>query len=106
MCLRNPTTPREAPCVCEYDVSPDVPDGSIIITPAEVYADVKSLTDQVRTLLARDEAEREDRDRDRSRLDAVESRLSKVEQKVWLASGACAAVGAVAGVIAPTLFHG
>lgn len=84
---------------------PEIPDGSIVITPSEVYADVKALTDQVTKLLARDEAEREDRDRDRTRLDKIEIRLSKVEQKIWLASGFCAAIGSGAGATLVSLIR-
>lgn len=81
----------------------NVPEGSIVITPSEVYADVKTLTERVTTLLARDEAERDDRERDRTRLDSIDSRLSKVEQKVWLAAGFCAAIGGGASALASLL---
>ena len=42
----------------------------------------------------------------KGRGDDHESRLRKLEQRVWQASGAAAVIGAVVGAFAPTLFHG
>ena len=80
-----------------------IPEGSIIITPAEVYNEVKSLTEVVRALVAQDAAETQRaKDRD-ARLDKLDSRLTAVERKLLLATGAAAAAGAGVGTWLPRL---
>lgn len=85
-------------------MSPDIPEGSIIITPTEVYNEVKSLTEAVRTLITREEAEREDRNELKKDVAALGARVSRLEQRLFVASGFCAALGGIAGVLAPSLF--
>lgn len=83
-----------------------VPEGSVIITPAQVYTEVRLLTEQVRTLIARDTADAAERAETRARLDALEARVRSVEQKVWVASGAAAAVGSAAATFIIRVYGG
>lgn len=85
--------------------TPHVPDGSIIITPSEVYAEVKALTEVVRQLVARDEAEKADRDRLALEVADLAKRLNWVEQKIWIASGFCAAAGSGIGAVVVSLIN-
>jgi hypothetical protein len=76
---------------------PPVPEGSIIITPTEVYNEVKSLTEAVRLLVAQDAAEVESRRELKARVDLLDTRLTAVERKMLLFTGAAAAAGAGIG---------
>lgn len=80
---------------------PPIPEGSIIITPTEVYNEVKSLTDAVRDLIASDKADQVDRTKLELRVDKLDSRLSAVERKMLLFTGAAAAAGAGIGTWLP-----
>ena len=80
---------------------PPIPDGSIIITPTEVYNEVKSLTDAVRDLIASDKADEQQRADLRLRVDQLDTRLTAVERKMLLFTGAAAAAGAGIGTWLP-----
>jgi hypothetical protein len=91
-----------------------IPEGSVIITPAQVYDKVNALTDAVTELLARDKADQEtarrrdteDRERESDRkaqVKAIELRLTAVERKVYVASGFAAAIGGVLGGWLPSV---
>ena len=78
-----------------------IPEGSIVITPTEVYNEVKSLTEAVRKMVAQDEAEIESRRELKLRVDGLDTRLSAVERKMLLFTGAAAAAGAGIGTWLP-----
>ncbi len=91
---------------------PPIPEGSIIITPTEVYNEVKSLTDVVRLLVAQDAADGERRAEITARVDKFEAetgakfdrldtRMTAVEKKMLLFTGAAAAAGAGVGTWLP-----
>ena len=80
---------------------PPIPEGSIIITPTEVYNEVKSLTDAVRDLIASDKADLDQRTKLEMRVDKLDSRLTAVERKMLLFTGAAAAAGAGIGTWLP-----
>ena len=80
-----------------------IPEGSIIITPAEVYAKVTALTDAVTELVATDKAEQKDRAALEAKVERIDSRLSAVEKKLWMITGAAAAAGGVLGSWLPTV---
>ena len=82
-------------------MSNPIPEGSIIITPTEVYNEVKSLTDAVRDLISADKQDVQVRAELRLRVDAIDSRLSAVEKKMLLFTGAAAAAGAGIGTWLP-----
>jgi hypothetical protein len=84
-------------------IQPPIPEGSIIITPTEVYNEVKSLTEAVRQLVAQDAAEVESRRELKARVDLLDTRLTAVERKMLLFTGAAAAVGAGVGTWLPGL---
>lgn len=95
----------------------DIPEGSVIITPSQVYDKVNTLTEAVQTLLNRDaEIERrrtEERElatrRDteqREEMAGIQSRLTSVERKLWLASGFAAALGGTIGANLGRLLQG
>lgn len=70
-----------------------VPDGSVIITPAEVYARVVALTEAVTKMVAADEAESSTRAEDRIRLAKVEEEVASIKQRLWFVAGICSAAG-------------
>jgi hypothetical protein len=78
-----------------------IPEGSIVITPTEVYNEVKSLTDVVRQMVANDVAEVESRRELKARVDLLDSRLTAVERKMLIFTGAAAALGAGVGTWLP-----
>jgi hypothetical protein len=80
---------------------PPIPEGSIIITPTEVYNEVKSLTDAVRDLIASDKADIAERTKLELRVDKLDTRLTAVERKMLLFTGAAAAAGAGIGTWLP-----
>lgn len=83
-----------------------IPEGSIIITPAEVYNEVKSLTDAVRSLIASDAADVLARNTLQEHVDKLDTRLSAVERKMLLFTGAAAALGAGVGTWLPRVLGG
>ena len=82
-------------------MSTPIPEGSIIITPTEVYNEVKSLTEAVRQMVANDVAEVESRRDLKARVDMLDNRLTAVERKMLLFTGAAAALGAGVGTWLP-----
>lgn len=80
---------------------PIIPEGSIIITPTEVYNEVKSLTEAVRQMVAQDVAEVESRRDLKARVDQHDTRISAIERKMLLFTGAAAALGAGVGTWLP-----
>jgi len=98
-----------------------IPEGSVIITPAQVYDKVNSLTEAVTELLARDKAD-QDRQADlkeaalrreteaarresdqKAEIEAIKLRLGAVERKVYVAAGFAAAIGAGIGGYLPSV---
>lgn len=71
----------------------DVPEGSVVIAPAEVYARVLTLTDVVTKLVAADETETESRRDMKARLERAEQDISAIKQKIWFVAGVCSAFG-------------
>jgi hypothetical protein len=102
-------------------MSNPIPEGSVVITPTEIYAKVNTLTELVTQVLARDEAAalrqadlkeaalRRDADAARresdqkAEVEAIKLRLGAVERKVYIASGFAAAVGGVLGGYLPSV---
>ena len=72
-----------------------VPEGSVIITPAEVYREVKELTGEVRDLITADKAEQRERARLEGRVDSIDTRVSALERRWWIVVGA--AIGGSTG---------
>jgi hypothetical protein len=101
-----------------------IPEGSVIITPTEIYAKVNTLTELVTQVLARDEAatvrqadqkeqalrretESARREADmKAEMEAVKLRVSAVERKVYIAAGFAAALGGVLGGYLPSVLGG
>lgn len=94
-----------------------IPEGSVIITPAQVYDKVNKLTEAVTEMLARDQAdevaarrrEAEDNRRESDRkaeIKALEVRVTAVERKVYIAAGFAAALGGVLGGYLPAVLGG
>lgn len=97
----------------------NIPEGSIIITPAEVYAKVTSLTDVVTKLVAQDEAEQGraaevkqhgellaaevKQKADAAEVKELAGRVSAIEKKIWLVTGAAAAAGGLLGNWLPSV---
>lgn len=85
-----------------------IPEGSVIISPADVYSEVKMLTESVRTLIAKDAndplpavvAEL------RTETAKLNDRVRWLEQKVWMASGMAAALGGSVGALIAQRFGG
>lgn len=78
-----------------------IPEGSIVIPPTEVYNEVKALTDVVRQMVAQDAAEIESRRDLKTRVDLLDTRLTAVERKMLLFTGAASAIGAIVGTWLP-----
>ncbi|WP_157514998.1 hypothetical protein [Nocardioides sp. J54] len=74
-------------------MSAPVPDGSVIIPPAQVYEKVVTLTEVVTKLVAADEAEANDRAELRARVGELEKDVSAIKQKLWFVAGICSAAG-------------
>jgi len=79
-----------------------VPEGSIIITPAEVYTKVTSLTDVVTKMVAQDEAAQGHAKRLEDKVDGLDKRVSAIEKKIWIVTGFAAAAGGLVGNWLPT----
>lgn len=80
-----------------------VPEGSIIITPAQVYEKVTTLTDVVTRMVARDEADKESKTALAAEVTALAVRVSAIEKKIWMVTGAAAAAGGVLGSWLPAV---
>jgi len=79
-----------------------IPAGSIIITPADLYAKVTALTDAVTELVATDKAEQRERAALAAQVAALGVRVSAIEKKIWLVTGGAAAIGAGLGSWLPS----
>ena len=88
----------------------------MVISPADIYAEVRSLTTAVQALVATDKAEANERadvkakvaslaetKADKTEVSKIEARLSAVEKRLLFATGFAAAIGASAGSYLPTL---
>lgn len=76
-------------------MSSQIPEGSIIITPQEVYAEVRALTKVVGELVAQDKA-----DTTRVDISALQKDVSTLKKVCWLLAGAALGSGpAWAGVL-------
>ena len=82
-----------------------IPEGSVVISPADIYAEVRSLTKAVTDLVATDKAEANDRADLRAKVTQLDARLSAVERKLWMVTGAAAAVGGSLGAWVPTILN-
>lgn len=81
-----------------------IPEGSIVITPTEMYNEVRDLTGAVRELVATDKADAKERAALTVKVEAIDVRLTALEKKVWFVAGICAAVGGTVGsALAPVL---
>lgn len=84
--------------------TPAAPEGSVIITPAEVYGKVLALTDAVTKMVAADEGDKRERERIDATLADHDRRISGIERKLWILTGAAAtAGGALGSMVAPFL---
>lgn len=77
---------------------PDVPEGSVIITPAEIYAKVMMLTEAVQQMVAKEQASTVMAD-----VSDLKTRVRALEMKVWMVAGAAAAMGSGLGTFAAKL---
>lgn len=75
-----------------------VPEGAIIITPAEVYAEVRSLTEVVRELVAKDRA-----DNTAAEMAELKKDVTTLKRAMWVLAGALLAYGPVWNGVAQTL---
>ncbi len=106
------------------------PDPGVYIPPGQMYAELRSLSDslvRVETKLdgiarglnevGKDVADHEVRIRavehgttdrqknDASRVDGIEARVSGVERRVWMATGAATVIGTAGGILAQALMR-
>jgi hypothetical protein len=80
---------------------PDVPEGSVIITPAEIYAKVMTLTEAVQQMVAKEQASTLASD-----VSDLKVRVRALEMKVWMVAGAAAAMGSGLGTFLAKLLAG
>jgi len=81
-----------------------IPEGSVVITPAEIFTEVRTLTVEVRDLITADKAEQRDRAKLETRVESLDTRLTAVERRIWLITGAAAtAGGAIGSALLPLL---
>lgn len=77
-----------------------VPEGSVVITPAQVYNEVIHCTRSVEKLITENKQDRRDQDKLEDRVDRLDGRLSAVERRLWMITGAASAVGGILGSMA------
>ena len=82
-----------------------IPEGSVVISPADIYAEVRSLTKAVTELVGSDKAEAAERATLRAKVEQIDTRLTAVERKLWMVTGAAAAVGGGMGAWLPSLLN-
>lgn len=70
----------------------DIPEGSIVITPQQVYEKVMTLTDTVTQMLAK-----QNNDTTQQDISDLKNRVRALEAKVWMAAGAAATLGSGIG---------
>jgi hypothetical protein len=80
---------------------PDVPECSVIITPAEIYAKVMTLTEAVQQMVAKEQASTLASD-----VSDLKVRVRALEMKVWMVAGAAAAMGSGLGTFLAKLLAG
>jgi len=101
-----------------------IPEGSVVITPTEIYAKVNTLTDVVTQLLARDEAdqirqadqkeaavrrETEVAKREaeiRAEVTAIKLDVAAIRRTMYFISGLAAGAGGLMGGYLPTILGG
>ena len=76
---------------------PHVPEGSVIIAPADVYAEVVKLTQVVTQLVERDNADRKQNDQLASDVSDLKRDLEALKVKVYGIAAVFTAVGAAVG---------
>lgn len=82
----------------------NVPEGSVIIPPYEVFNEVRALTIAVRDLIASDKADTDARTKLWEKMSELDRRVGRIETKLWFIAGIAAALGGGAGAgIASTL---
>ena len=85
----------------------DIPHGSVVITPYQMYEEMRGVRDEVKhlaSILDPALAEvRADVRENKAELKAHDTRLRHVEQRLWFAAGAAAAVGGVGGWLASVI---
>lgn len=78
-----------------------VPDGSVIITPAQQYAELRTLTDAVRDLSGKVDPAlstiREDVAEVRAHVDKIHIELSGLQRWRWMLTGALTLLSALVG---------
>jgi hypothetical protein len=80
-----------------------IPEGSIVITPADMYGEVKALTIAVRDLIASDKAESSERAELKAEVRRLRVEVDAINKKLWMMTGAAAAVGGGLGSWLPTM---
>lgn len=91
-----------------------IPDGSVVITPNQQYAELQALrlsvTESMGSLTAAVTALTENVSKqagdERRTLDDHETRIRSVERKVWMAAGFAAAIGGVGGGLLSRMLGG
>lgn len=78
--------------------SAPIPDGSVIITPTEMYAEMRATHTAVQGIASK-------LDGIPDKLSDHEARLRAVERAVWRAAGAATVLGAGAGYVASLVGH-
>jgi hypothetical protein len=74
-----------------------VPEGSVIITPAEVYRTVIALTEEVTKMVAADAADVDSRKKLEDRVSRVEDKVTTINNRLWFVAGLASAVGGSIG---------
>jgi len=69
---------------------PEVPDGSIVITPKEFYDGVSKDIAEIKAAVSPLPEIKQD-------MDALERRVNAIERRLWIATGFAAAIGTGAG---------
>jgi hypothetical protein len=80
------------------------PEGSVIITPAEVYSKVVALTEVVTKMVATDAADATTRKNLEHRLGKVEDDVAAIKQRLWFVAGLASAAGGGIGSTLAAVF--
>jgi hypothetical protein len=78
---------------------PEVPEGSIVITPKEFYDGVRADITEIKAAVSPLPEMRND-------VDALDKRVSSIERRMWIATGFAAALGTGAGSFLAQAFGG
>lgn len=88
----------------------EIPAGSVVITPVEMYTELRDVHDEIKrlaTLIDPALAEvRADITENKNRVEAHDLRLRAVELRVWFAAGVAAGAGGLGGWVASMLTGG